>query len=539
MSPDALDPAAAADPAAAHAAATAAAAVAAPVPPATPVTKEEDDEYKKIRVISFSQLGKAEEIEGEKKKEFKPFIEFTSDDPSEGGEQLVTKKQFEEILRKNYLDKNNKIYGTFSICKMKLKGDEAIKIGDSEVKEQHFIDIKDKKNDIRFFIDEEAYEDLNKYKNTLYDKFKDYLKSDTDLEKDKIGQQINAFNSLSDIKPTVLTVPTVPPATTDSVANKLGLNNEEKIAKKAQDLTELYINKRFARGMMSTEESQSSGNFDDKKFGFFKVVRNQKRPKDIRVYKSEEKTELKILNVSVGDNEIIQFKTSDSGEIESGRHFKRTNQYAAFQRVDPKDFSSDSRGTRIRVFNEKTVSVNNNDVKIMERLKINVGVDNEDNFIKSKKNVVFVENVIEMGDEINIGKSVKIIRDEKRPGKLIIKYGENNKSTSCLSYHGGFIYNKTPNEVGGQSFNLKAYSSIIEKITPEPKCLKSHDTKHQHHSVIFKILDKKNDSFSYVELTRKGSLTSPFKSTYKAKILERSSVEKFDPRSAVYSGRQQ
>ncbi len=291
---------------------------------------------------------------------------------------------------------------------------------------------------------------------------------------------------------------------------------------------------------MSTETEESG----EKKFGFFKVVRNQKRPKDIRVYKSEEETKLKILNVSVGNDEIIQFTTSDSGEIESGRHLKRTNEYAVFQRVDPQDFSPESKGTRIRVFNEKTdpndTSDPNHPRKIMERFKIKVGVDNEESFLKSKENVVFVENVIEMNDEIDIANGVKIIRDENRQGKLIIKYGDNRSCLSLTSnHHGGFIYNKTPSEVGGQSFKLKAHSSIVEKITqkitPEPKCLKSKHTK--HHSVIFKILDKKNDSFSYVELTKKGSWTSPFKSTYKAKILERSFVEKFDPSSAVYSGR--
>ena len=74
---------------------------------------------------------------------------------------------------------------------------------------------------------------------------------------------------------------------------------------------------------------------------------------------------------------------------------------------------------------------------------------------------------------------------------------------------------------------MKTHSSIIEKITPEPSCLNPRETK--HHSVIFKILDKKNDSFSYVELTKKGSWTSPSKSTYTAKILERRSEEKFNP----------
>jgi len=271
-----------------------------PDPAAAVHDTKEEDEYKKIRVISFSRLEELEKKETNVT-EFKPFIEFTSDDALEGSERLVTKKQFEEILRKNYLDGQNKIYGKFSVCKIKLKDDEEIKIGDSEVKEQYFIDIKDKKNDIRFFIDEDAYKDLMKYKDTLYDKFKDYLKSDTDLEKDKITDQINDFNSLSDIT-------TVALVASDSVANKLGLNTEEKIAKKAQDLTELYINKRFARGKMSTEEENS----DEKKFGFFKVVRNQKRPKDIRVYKSEEETKLKILNVSVGNYSAPRFSDRKS-----------------------------------------------------------------------------------------------------------------------------------------------------------------------------------------------------------------------------------
>ena len=525
MSPGDLDPAAAAAPAAAAPAAA---------PAAAAPAANEDEEYKKIRVISFSQLEKAEEIGGEKKKGFKPFIEFGTDGKSLGVENLVTIKEFEEILRKNHIDGQNRIYGKFSVCKIKLQDNQEIKIGDSKVKEQYFIDIKDKKNDIRFFIDEDAYADLKEYKDTLYDKFKAYLNSQTSLDKDGITKQINDFNSLSDIT----TVAPVPTAITYTVANKLDLDTEEKIAKKAQDLTELYINKRFARGIMSTEEEGS----DEKKFGFFKVVRNQQRPKDIRVYKSEEETKLKILNVSVGNNEIIQFTTSDSGEIESGRHLKRTNEYAAFQKVDPQDFSSDSKGTKIRIFNEKTDPNDTSDhnhprKKIMERFKIKVGVDDNESFVKSKKDVVFVENVIEMGNEINIGNGVKIIRDKDKQGKLIIKYGKNNFCSSFMSnYNGGFIYNDPPNKIADRDFKLKAHSSIVEKITPEPSCLKSQDTK--HHSVIFKILDKKNDSFSYVELTKKGSWTSPFKSTYKAKILERSFVEKFDPSSAVYSGRQ-
>ena len=116
---------------------------------------------------------------------------------------------------------------------------------------------------------------------------------------------------------------------------------------------------------------------------------------------------------------------------------------------------------------------------------------------------------------------------------LIVKYGE---IKSCLSltsnYHGCYIYNDKPKEVECREFNLKAHSSIVEKITPEPPCFKSKEPK--HHSVILKILDKKNDSFSYVELTKKGSRTSPFKSTYKAKILEKRFEQKFDPSPAAH-----
>lgn len=321
---------------------------------------------------------------------------------------------------------------------------------------------------------------------------------------------------------------------TDTVAIKLGLDSEEKIAKKAQDLTELYINRRFAMGEMSTEKMKSPPEDDseEKKFGFFKVVRNQKRPTDIRVYKSEEPTKLKILNVTVGNNESMQFETSNDGEIKSAKHFMRTNEYAVFQRVDPKDFSKESRGTSIRIFKEKTESAK----KMMERFKIKVGVDSEESFLKSKKEVVFVENVIELGsgdnDSIDIGNNVKIIRDN---GKLTIKYGDNklcNSLSLLSSYHGGFFSNNKPEKVGYRKFNLKAHSSIIEKITPEPTCLKSKETK--HHSVIFKILDKKNDSFSYVELTKKGSWTSPLKSTYTAKILEKRFEEKFNPSAVAH-----
>lgn len=480
----------------------------------------EDEERKKSR---SHFVGPSENKEVEGSKAFKPFIEFTSKKgDNKFGELLVTKNEFEEILRKNYLEGQNKIYGKFSVCKMTLRGNEEIKIGDSEIKEQYFIDINDKKNDIRFFIDADAYENLKKYKDELYDKFKSYLNSQTSSEIDGITQQINDFNSLSDI------TTAHSPGATDTVAQKLNLVGEEKIAKKAQDLTELYINKRFARGKMSTETEGS-----EEKFGFFKVVKNKNRPKDIRVYKSEEKTKLKILNVSVSNNEIIQFKTSDSGEIESGRYFKRTNEYAVFQRVDPQDFSSDSKGTKIRIFNEKT---GDNNKKTMERFKINVGTDDEESFLKSKKEIVFVEKVIELDDsdsaKIDIGNNIKIIRDKD---KLTIKYGDNklcNSLSLLSSYHGGFFSNNKPRKVEDRDFNLKAHSSIVEKMTPEPSCLKSSEAK--HHSVILKILDKKNGSFSYVELAKKGSWTSPLKSTYTAKILEKSFVERFNSSSGAY-----
>ena len=496
----------------------------------------DDEVRKKNQIISFSKIEAPEVIGEEKKKEFKPFVEFSSDEKDPKNSQtfklLVTKKEFEDILRKNYLDKVNSRYGRFSVCKIKLKDNEEIKIGDSEIREQHFIDIKDAKNDIRFFIDAEAYENLKEYKDTLYDKFKAYLNSQTSSDINGITQQINGFKSLGDITSAGSVLST---GAANTVAKKLDLDSEEKIAKKAQELTELYINKRFARGKMSTETMKSppEDGSEEKKFGFFKVVRNQKRPKDIRVYKSEKPTKLKILNVTVGNNEIMQFETCDAGEIKSARHFMRTNQYAAFQRVnDPKDFSKESRGTSIRIFKEKTET----EKKMMERFKIKVGVDSEESFLKSKKEVVFVENVIELGngdnDSINIGNNVKIIRDN---GKLTIKYGDNKlyRSLSLLSnYHGGFFSNNKPEKVGDRGFNLKAHSSIIEKITPEPSCLKSGKTK--HHSVIFKILDKKDNSFSYVELTKKGSLTSPSKSTYTAKILEKRFEEKFDPSPAAH-----
>ena len=497
----------------------------------------EDEERKKNQIISFSKIEAPEVIGEEKKKEFKPFVEFSSDEKDPKNSQtfklLVTKKEFEEILRKNHLNTENLGYGKFSVCKIKLGDNEEIKIGDSEIREQHFIDIKDAKNDIRFFIDAEAYENLKEYKDTLYDKFKAYLKSQTSSEIGDITQQINDFNSLSDITKAVSPFSAV---ATDTVATKLDLDSEEKIAKKAQELTELYINKRFARGKMSTETMKSppEDGSEEKKFGFFKVVRNQKRPKDIRVYKSEEPTKLKILNVTVGNNEIMQFETCDAGEIKSAKHFRRTNEHAAFQKVTPKDFSKESRGTSIRIFKEKTEE---NDKKMMKRFKIKVGVDSEESFLKSKKEVVFVENVIELGDSdsasINIGHGVKIIRDNDRSGKLIIKYGEINSCLPFMSnHHGGFIYNDKPEKVLSRKFNLKAHSSIVEKITPEPPCFKSKKPK--HHSVILKILDKKNDSFSYVELTKKGSRTSPFKSTYKAKILEKRFEQKFDPSPAAH-----
>lgn len=498
---------------------------------------DEDEERKKHQTISLGQIKPDEVIGGEDNKKFKSFIEFSSDEKDPENSQTksfsVTKNEFEEILRKNHLDKVNSRYGRFSVCKIKLKDDEEIKIGDSEIREQHFIDIKDAKNDIRFFIDAEAYENLKEYKDTLYDKFKAYLDSQTSSEIGDITQQINDFKSLDDITSIVSA------GSANTVANKLGLDSEEKIAKKAQDLTELYINKRFAMGKMSTEKDPSaSGNFTEEKFGFFKVVKNKKRPQDIRVYKSEEPTKLKILNVTVGNNEIMQFETCNAGEIKSGRHFMRTNEYAAFQRVDdPKVFSKESRGTSIRIFKERT-DPNDSNKKTMDRFKIKVGVDSEESFLKSKKEIVFVENVIELGDSdsasINIGHGVKIIRDNDRSGKLIIKYGEINSCLPFMSnHHGGYIYNDKPENVVGRKFNLKAHSSIVEKITPEPPCFKSKEPK--HHSVILKILDKKNDSFSYVELEKKGSRTSPFKSTYKAKILEKRFEEKFDPRSAVYS----
>ena len=515
-------------------AAAAAPAAAAPAAAAAAIVNNEDEERKKHQTISLREINSNKLIGGEEKKEFKPFVEFASkSSDNEDGELLVTKKEFEEILRKNHLNTENLGYGKFSVCKIKLGDNEEIKIGDSEIREQHFIDIKDAKNDIRFFIDAEAYENLKEYKDTLYDKFKAYLNSQTSSDINGITQQINGFKSLGDITSAGSVLST---GAANTVAKKLDLDSEEKIAKKAQELTELYINKRFARGKMSTETMKSppEDGSEEKKFGFFKVVRNQKRPKDIRVYKSEKPTKLKILNVTVGNNEIMQFETCDAGEIKSARHFMRTNQYAAFQRVnDPKDFSKESRGTSIRIFKEKTET----EKKMMERFKIKVGVDSEESFLKSKKEVVFVENVIELGsgdnDSIDIGHGVKIIRDNDRSGKLIIKYGEINSCLPFMSnHHGGFIYNDKPEKVLSRKFNLKAHSSIVEKITPEPPCFKSKEPK--HHSVILKILDKKNDSFSYVELTKKGSRTSPFKSTYTAKILEKRFEEKFDPSPAAH-----
>lgn len=142
----------------------AAAAAAAPAPAAAAIVNNEDEERKKHQTISLGEINSNKLIESKNNKKFKPFIEFSSNENNSQNSQtyslLVTKKEFEEILRKNYLEGQNKIYGKFSVCKMTLKDNEEIKIGDSEIREQHFIDIKDNKNDIRFFIDAEAYENL-------------------------------------------------------------------------------------------------------------------------------------------------------------------------------------------------------------------------------------------------------------------------------------------------------------------------------------------------------------------------------------------
>ena len=85
------------------------------------------------------------------------------------------------------------------ICKMELNS--PLKIGKCNLQEQHFIDIDDSENRTRIFIDKQGFNDLEKYKKDLTEKFVNFLKKSADdsLNKDLIIELLNKFESIGEI----------------------------------------------------------------------------------------------------------------------------------------------------------------------------------------------------------------------------------------------------------------------------------------------------------------------------------------------------